>query len=96
MIKKIKKKKPIDVKTYLHTGKKRKNNPHVGLVSSTTDKLDGRTKLAKALKSEVKEELLGQFEGVESLPFSQGESRKIAVKIIDNRGIESFVVKALK
>jgi adenine-specific DNA-methyltransferase len=54
------------------------------------------TKLAKALNGEVNEELIEQFRGIESLPFSAGEHKKIAVKIIDNRGIESFVIKELK
>ncbi len=34
----------ITVEAYSHKGKKRKNNPPVGLVSSSTDKLNGRTK----------------------------------------------------
>mgnify|MGYP001618048708 CR=1 FL=1 len=36
--------KDITVEAYSHKGKKRKNNPQVGLVSSATDKLNGRTK----------------------------------------------------
>jgi len=54
------------------------------------------TRLAKALNGEVNEELIEQFRGVVSLPFSEGEHKKIAVKIIDNRGIESFVIKRLE
>jgi adenine-specific DNA-methyltransferase len=54
------------------------------------------TKLAKALNGEVDEELLEAFTGTESLPFKAGEEKKIAVKIIDNRGIESFVIKNLE
>ncbi len=53
------------------------------------------SKLAKALNGEVNEDLLDKFSGVESLPFSGGENKKIAVKIIDNRGIEAFVIKKL-
>ncbi len=53
------------------------------------------TKLSKALNSEVDEELLDSLTGVESLLFKAGKEKKIAVKIIDNRGIESFVVKKL-
>lgn len=53
------------------------------------------TKLAKALNGTVDEDLLEMFTGTESLPFTPGENRKVAVKIIDNRGIESFVVKSL-
>ncbi|MBI5875759.1 MAG: hypothetical protein HZB81_07975 [Deltaproteobacteria bacterium] len=54
------------------------------------------TRLAKALNGEVNEELIEQFRGVESLPFSAREHKKVAVKIIDNRGIESFVIKGLE
>ncbi|MBI2167578.1 MAG: site-specific DNA-methyltransferase [Candidatus Omnitrophica bacterium] len=54
------------------------------------------TRLAKALNGEVNEDLLEKFTGVESLPFNAGENKKIAVKIIDNRGIESFVIKKLE
>jgi adenine-specific DNA-methyltransferase len=54
------------------------------------------SRLAKALNGEVNEELLEKFSGVESLPFSSGENKKIAVKIIDNRGIESLVIKKLE
>ncbi|MBI4243426.1 MAG: hypothetical protein HY606_04990 [Planctomycetes bacterium] len=54
------------------------------------------TRLAKALNGEVNDELIEQFRGIESLPFFAGEHKKIAVKIIDNRGIESFVIKGLE
>jgi len=53
------------------------------------------TKLAKVMNGEVDEDLLDTFRGTESLEFDSGNQRKIAVKIIDNRGIESFVVKSL-
>ncbi|OGI73729.1 hypothetical protein A3D42_00940 [Candidatus Nomurabacteria bacterium RIFCSPHIGHO2_02_FULL_41_18] len=33
--------KEIKIEAYSHAGKKRKNNPPVGLVSSQTDKLNG-------------------------------------------------------
>ncbi len=54
------------------------------------------SRLAKALNGEVNEDLLEKFASVESLPFSAGHHKKIAVKIIDNRGIESFVIKTLE
>ncbi len=52
-------------------------------------------KLAKALNSDVDKEALEAYTGMESLSFKSGENKKIAVKIIDDRGIESFVVKTL-
>jgi len=54
------------------------------------------SRLAKALKSEINEDLLDKFSGVESIPFSAGENKKIAIKIIDTRGIESLVIKKLE
>jgi len=53
------------------------------------------TKLAKALNGEVNKEMLEAFTGIQSIPFQPGDNKKIAVKIIDDRGIESFVVKSL-
>jgi len=38
------------------------------------------------------EALLEQFHGTVSLPFPAGENRRIAVKIVDDRGIESLKV----
>lgn len=52
----------------------------------------GWNKLAKTLRSEVNAELLEAYEGTESLPFEIKDSDKIAVKIIDDRGIESLKV----
>jgi adenine-specific DNA-methyltransferase len=51
---------------------------------------DGWDKLAKNLKAEIDEEKIEAFNGTESLPFDPGH--KIAVKIIDDRGIESLRV----
>jgi len=53
------------------------------------------TGLAKTLNGAVNEEVMDSFIGVESLPFKVGEHKKVAVKIIDDRGIESFVIKKL-
>jgi adenine-specific DNA-methyltransferase len=57
---------------------------------------DGWNKLAKNLKAELDETLLDKFEGTESIPFDEGEYKRCAVKIIDNRGIESFTIKNLE
>ncbi|MCD6706813.1 MAG: site-specific DNA-methyltransferase [Thiobacillus sp.] len=56
---------------------------------------EGWQKLKKDIKAELNEALLEQFHGTASLPFAAGENRKIAVKIIDDRGIESLKVIAL-
>jgi len=53
------------------------------------------TGLAKTLNGAVNEEVMDSFTGAESLSFKVGEHKKVAVKIIDDRGIESFVIKKL-
>ncbi len=53
------------------------------------------TKLKKSLKDEIDENKIKFFQGSRSKPFEAGNHKKIAVKIIDNRGIESLVVKDL-
>ena len=55
-------------------------------------KSDGWTKLAKSLKSEIDENLIEKYRGTNSLPFKKGKNGKIAVKIIDDRGIESLKI----
>lgn len=59
-------------------------------------KTDGWSKLAKTLKNEIDEELILAYQGVESLPFEIGSHKKIAVKIVDDRGIESLIVRDLE
>jgi adenine-specific DNA-methyltransferase len=51
---------------------------------------DGWDKLAKNLKAEIDEEKIETFKGTISLPFEAGSA--VAVKIIDDRGIESLRV----
>ena len=53
---------------------------------------DGWNKLKKEIKAELNEDLLAQFRGMKSQPFEPGENQRIAVKIVDDRGIESLKV----
>ena len=53
---------------------------------------EGWTKLARNLKSEIDEEMIEAYRGILSLPFDLGENQRIAVKIVDDRGIESLRV----
>lgn len=53
------------------------------------------TKLAKALNGTVDEELLEQYTGTTSIPFIPGDKRIIAVKIVDDRGVEMLIVKKI-
>ncbi|MBE7491076.1 MAG: site-specific DNA-methyltransferase [Planctomycetes bacterium] len=55
-------------------------------------KEEGWAKLAKSLKAELDDDLIEQYRGTVSLPFALGKERTIAVKIIDDRGIESLRV----
>tara|TARA_R110000803_G_scaffold87618_2_gene154457 strand:- start:12691 stop:15930 length:3240 start_codon:yes stop_codon:yes gene_type:complete len=52
----------------------------------------GWNRLKKTIRAELDEELLEQFHGTVSLPFEAGENNRIAVKIVDDRGIESLKV----
>jgi adenine-specific DNA-methyltransferase len=56
---------------------------------------EGWEKLKKNIRAELDEDRLQKFQGTVSLPFEAGENRKIAVKIVDDRGIESLKVIAL-
>jgi adenine-specific DNA-methyltransferase len=56
---------------------------------------DGWMKLKKDLRAELNESLLDKFHGTVSLPFEAGNNRKVAVKIVDDRGIESLKIVPL-
>jgi len=58
-------------------------------------KSEGWEKLKKNIRAELDESRLHKFHGTISLPFEAGDNRKIAVKIVDDRGIESLKVIAL-
>ena len=52
----------------------------------------GWAKLGKNLRAELDAERMGKYQGTISLPFQLGEFRRAAVKIVDDRGIESLRV----
>jgi adenine-specific DNA-methyltransferase len=56
---------------------------------------DGWAKLAKSLRAEIDDEKIEAYRGTVSLPFSPGDHRRIAVKIVDDRGIECIVERDL-
>lgn len=56
---------------------------------------EGWSKLAKTLRAEIDLERIESFRGTVSLPFVPSEHKRIAVKIVDDRGIESFKVIGL-
>ena len=57
---------------------------------------DGWNRLRKTIRAELDEDLLEQFHGTVSLPFKAGENRRVAVKIVDDRGIESLKIMGLE
>lgn len=53
---------------------------------------DGWSRLSKNLKAEIDEDLIEAYRGTVSLPFDLGKNRRIAAKIIDDRGIECLKI----
>ena len=53
---------------------------------------DGNARLARNLKAEINSELIEKYRGTISLPFEPGPHKRVAVKVIDDRGIESVKV----
>ena len=57
----------------------------------------GWTKLAKNLRAEIDEGLIESYRGTVSLPFPTGDQERVAVKIVDDRGIEMLrIINVLK
>ncbi|HKV23176.1 MAG TPA: site-specific DNA-methyltransferase [Candidatus Acidoferrum sp.] len=53
---------------------------------------EGWARLARNLKAEIDTELIEKYRGTTSLPFEVGPHKRVAVKLIDDRGIESLKV----
>lgn len=60
------------------------------------DNDEGWAKLARNLKAEIDSELIEKYRSKVSLPFEPGPHKRIAVKVIDDRGIESVKVVGVK
>ena len=60
------------------------------------DEDGGWARLARNLKAEIDPELIEAYRGTVSLPFESGPHKRVAVKVIDDRGIESLKVVDLK
>ena len=56
---------------------------------------EGWAKLARNLKAAIDEDLIEAYRGTVSLPFKVGEHRRAAVKIVDDRGVESLKIVEL-
>jgi adenine-specific DNA-methyltransferase len=57
---------------------------------------EGWMKLKKDIRAELDEDLLKHFVGTVSLPFEAGANATVAVKIVDDRGIESLKIMRLE
>ena len=57
---------------------------------------DGWARLARNLKAEIDEDLIDAYRGTVSLPFEAGRHGRIAVKIIDDQGIESLRIVEIR
>lgn len=53
---------------------------------------EGWARLAKNLKAEIDEGLIEAYRGTVSLPFEIAKNKRVAVKIVDDRGIESLKI----
>ena len=51
---------------------------------------DGWTPLSRSLRAEIDEDLINAYRGSVSLPFKGGDYKRVAVKIVDDRGVESL------
>ena len=56
---------------------------------------DGWAKLARSLKAEIDATRMAAYRGTVSLPFERGEHGRAAVKIVDDRGVESLKIVEL-
>jgi adenine-specific DNA-methyltransferase len=57
---------------------------------------EGWAKLARNLKAEIDPDLIQQYRKTVSLPFEPGEYKRIGIKVIDDRGIESLKIVEVK
>ena len=57
---------------------------------------EGWSKLSRNLKAELDEELIEAYRGTLSLPFQLGKHSRVAVKIVDDRGIESLKIISIE
>ena len=57
---------------------------------------EGWARLAKNLKAEIDEDLIEAYRGTVSLPFAPGPHKRVAVKIVDDRGVETVKVVGIQ
>ena len=60
-----------------------------------TKKNGGWNRLAKTLRAQIDQSRIEAYRGTVSLPFPAGEHRRVAVKVVDDRGVESLRLLSL-
>lgn len=70
-------------------------DPHLDPRLQRAGANEGWARLARNLKAGIDEELIEAYRGTVSLPFEPGDHRRIAVKIVDDRGIESLRILSI-
>lgn len=53
---------------------------------------DGMRRLSKTLRAEINKDSIENSYGTKSIPFAAGKNKQAAIKIVDNRGIETIKV----
>ncbi len=59
------------------------------------DDSGGWARLARNLKAEIDTECIETCRGTVSLPFEAGAHKRVGVKIVDDRGIESLKIVSI-
>jgi adenine-specific DNA-methyltransferase len=57
---------------------------------------DGWARLARNLNAEIDDEAIEAYRGTVSLPFELGKHKRVGVKIVDDRGIESLRIVSVE
>ncbi len=57
---------------------------------------DGWERLARNLRAEIDEEAIEAYLGTVSLPFELGKHKRVGIKIVDDRGIESLRIVSVE
>jgi len=57
---------------------------------------DGWARLARNLRAEIDDDAIEAYRGTVSLPFELGKHKRVGVKIVDDRGIESLKIVSVE
>ena len=80
------------MKHFANLGRKSGNNPIKSCKINNCPWTNGPAPIPKIIVLDFSEISLAKFGGTTSLPFEAGDNKRVAVKIVDDRGIESLKV----